>query len=282
MGAAAKKKSKPKAKKKPGLTAANVDRHDLYQRAVQDPEFEVEFLQRIYGEMRDGAIAHHFREDFCGTALTAVKWIDQGPEFTAEGFDLDPDVLEWGRSHLIAPNPDATKRLRLFLEDVRSTKGKASDIRCAHNFSYQVFKKRTELLEYFRAVHRGLAPHGVFCLDMFGGSEAIEAVEEERWVDDGAFKYVWDQDEYLPGTADLRCYIHFRFNDGSELRRAFTYEWRLWTMPEIKELLAEAGFSRVISYFEEYDDEGDGTGVFSVNEHGDACESWLAYVVAGK
>jgi len=116
---------------------------------------------------------------------------------------------------------------------------------------------------------------------MFGGTEALEPVEEERWVDED-FKYVWDQDEFLPGTADLRCYIHFRFPDGSQRKRAFTYEWRLWTMPEIKDLLHEAGFSQVISYFEEYDEDGDGTGEFSVNEHGDACESWLAYVVAGR
>ncbi len=33
--------------------------------------------------------------------------------------------------------------------------------------------------------------------------------------------------------------------DLQNLRRAFQYHWRLWTIPELQEMLTEAGFSRV-------------------------------------
>ena len=51
-------------------------------------------------------------------------------------------------------------------------------------------------------------------------------------------------------------HIHFEFTNGSRLKRAFTYEWRLWTLPEIRELLGEAGFSRSTVYWEDRDADG--------------------------
>jgi hypothetical protein len=30
----------------------------------------------------------------------------------------------------------------------------------------------------------------------------------------------------------LVCHIHFDFEDGSRLERAFSYDWRLWSLPE--------------------------------------------------
>ncbi|MCA9311466.1 MAG: hypothetical protein KDA21_09700, partial [Phycisphaerales bacterium] len=58
-----------------------------------------------------------------------------------------------------------------------------------------------------------------------------------------------------------------------------TYEWRLWTMPEIREMLAEAGFT-VTVYLEEADEDGDGNGVFYASDHADADAAFLAYIVA--
>ena len=43
-----------------------------------------------------------------------------------------------------------------------------------------------------------------------------------------------------PITHATTCHIHFKFPDGSKLKKAFTYEWRLWTAPEIRELLLVA------------------------------------------
>ncbi|HEX9641715.1 MAG TPA: class I SAM-dependent methyltransferase [Candidatus Krumholzibacteria bacterium] len=261
------------------FTAATADKYVLYQMSVQDADWELQFVTDCYRELR-GKEPLHLREDFCGTALTAATFIEGHPERTAEAYDLDPECLQWGRDHHIAELGDASERLKLFQEDVR-TPGRKADVRFAHNFSWKVFKQRRELLEYFRAALHGLDDDGILSLDMFGGTDAQEPMEEERWVDDD-FMYIWDQDEFWPGNNDCRCFIHFRFPDGSEMKRAFKYEWRLWSMPEVKDLLEEAGFRRVLTYFEEFDDDGDGTGEYKLDERGYPCESWLSYIIALK
>jgi hypothetical protein len=264
---------------KPKLTAATADKYDLYQRAVQDPEFELPWLADVYRELR-GKEPLHLREDFAGTALSACTWVAGHPERSAEAYDLDAEVLEWGRRHNLQALGESARRVRLIQADVRR-KGRPADILCAHNFSYNIFRTRKELLQYLRAAKGNLAADGMLSLDMYGGTEAHEPIEEERWVDD-QFVYVWDQDEHFPGTHEHRCFIHFRFPDGSRIDRAFQYDWRLWTMPELKDAMAEVGFSRVLSYFETYDEDGDATGDFEMNERGWAAEGWLAYVIGLK
>jgi hypothetical protein len=67
------------------------------------------------------------------------------------------------------------------------------------------------------------------------------------------------------------------------MKRAFTYEWRLWTLPEIRELLEEAGFSKVTVYWEGTDEEtGEGDGKYYPSLQGDADPSWVCYLTAEK
>ena len=55
----------------PAPTYADVaDRHRLYERAVQCPEAEVDFIDRNYRLLR-GRSARTLREDFCGTAAVS-------------------------------------------------------------------------------------------------------------------------------------------------------------------------------------------------------------------
>ncbi|MEM7071524.1 MAG: class I SAM-dependent methyltransferase, partial [Pseudomonadota bacterium] len=77
------------------------------------------------------------------------------------------------------------------------------------------------------------------------------------------FDYVWDQDEYDPITAKVVNYIHFKFPDRSRIDCAFRYEWRLWSIPEVREALTAAGFSETIAYWEGTDQRtGEGNGVY--------------------
>ncbi len=92
-------------------------------------------------------------------------------------------------------------------------------------------------------------------LDIYGGPEAQVLQFEERECD--GFTYIWDQDVFNPLTHEYRCKIHFRFPDGTELQDAFEYHWRLWTVPEVRELLSEAGFRSVAVFWEGADDEGE-------------------------
>ena len=76
------------------------------------------------------------------------------------------------------------------------------------------------------------------------------------------------------------CHIHFDFSDGSSIRKAFTYDWRLWSIPEVRELLLEAGFSKVHVYWEKTDDEGDGIGAFWEPKRVDNDEVWWTFLAA--
>jgi hypothetical protein len=66
------------------------------------------------------------------------------------------------------------------------------------------------------------------------------------------------------------------------MKKAFTYDWRLWTIPELRELLAEVGFKHVRVFWETVDDDGDGTGEFEPTEKEENQESWLVYLAAEK
>lgn len=267
--------------RKPALTAKTADKYDLYQRSVQAADDDIRFLTRVYKTVR-GRPPHHFREDFCGTALLTATWVKRGPQYTGEGFDIDPKPLAWGRKHNFAPLGRAAARADLHQKDVREPSNRPPDVRCAQNFSYCVFKERTELMEYFRAVYDDLPDNGVFVLDLHGGTESMEETEEKTQVD-GGFTYIWDQHEYWPVTGETKCYIHFRFRDGSEMRRAFTYDWRLWTLPELKDALYEAGFPLVECYWEGTDSDGEsGNGIFRKTRRGENCDSFIAYLVAFK
>ena len=125
-----------------------------------------------------------------------------------------------------------------------------------------------------------LKDDGIFFLDAFGGYEAFEEMKEKTKQD--GFSYIWHQAKYYPVTGEILCHIHFKFPDGSKMKKAFTYDWRLWTLPEILELLAEAGFRKSTVYWEGTDEDGDGDGVFTPDEKGEADAGWIAYLVAEK
>ena len=116
---------------------------------------------------------------------------------------------------------------------------------------------------------------------MYGGYEAFQEIKEKRKYK--GFKYIWEQARYNPITGDMRCHIHFTFPDGSRLKKAFTYDWRLWTLPEIRELLDEAGYSKVTVYWEGYDKEtGEGNGKYKPATVGDADPGWIVFITAEK
>ncbi len=266
--------------------ARQADRHTLYQMSVQDPGFEVEFFKDRYKELR-GKKPRAMREDFCGTALLSVEWCKSHPKRTALGVDLCADTLEWGKRHNLRPaSTDVRERVTLVNANVLDVSEPQVDVTCAMNFSYCVFKTRGTLRHYFESVHQGLKEDGIFVLDLLGGTETMSEMEEEREIDGSDVAYIWDQDKFNPITHDMVCHIHFSFPDGSRLNRAFTYEWRLWTLPELRELLQEAGFSRVHVYWEQYEEDPEDedylapSGEYLDTLEGENQESWIAYIVA--
>lgn len=262
-------------------TAEGSDIHELYELSVQDPDNEVDIIRQIWKE-QCGRACKSIREDFCGTAAVAMRWVSEDDSHTAVGVDLDADVLEWAKKKL-PERLDASQvdRLTLIEGDVLSTKTELVDCLLAHNFSYYIFKKREQVIDYFKTAREALLDDGMVILDCYGGSDSFLEMEEARDLD--GFTYVWDQDSYDPVTGDVVNHIHFHFPDGTKIKRAFTYEWRLWTIPEIKEMLLEAGFADAIVYWEGTDEDTDeGNGEWSAVDHGEACEGWIAYIVGRK
>lgn len=260
--------------------ADEADIHELYEMSVQNVEHEVEFIRNTFKTLR-GREARSLREDFCGTASAACEWAKQNDDCYSIGVDIEPSVLAWGRENRLARLAPADQaRVSLIESDVMVVETPPQDIVCAFNFSYWIFNTRDRMRQYFERVRASLKDDGVFFLDMFGGPESMEETREKTKHD--GFTYVWEQALFHPVTHFMRCHIHFKFPDGSKIKRAFTYEWRLWTAPELIELLGEAGFGDVTVYWEGEDDDGEGNGVFSPEKKGEADYAWIAYIVAEK
>lgn len=259
--------------------ADNADRHDLYQESVQDTEAEIDFVEETWAELRNRP-AELLREDFCGTANTACEWVKRDPQHWAVGVDLDSEVLEWGAlNNLVRLDDAAQVRITLLEADVLEADVEPADIVLAMNFSYFLFLTRADMLAYFESVRASLVEDGIFFLDAYGGYDAPRDIVEER--DCEGFTYIWEQAEFNPIDGTMQCHIHYEFPDRSRMDRAFSYFWRLWTLPEITELLEEAGFSDVAVYWEGTDQEtGEGDGVYRPATRGDADPGWVCYVVA--
>ncbi len=265
-------------------TAANSDRHVLYGLSVQNVEAEVDFVDATFEALK-GKKPQSVREDFCGTANTCCEWVKRRPGNVAVGVDLDRSTLDWAGEHnLPTLDDDQRSRVTLLERDVCDTgaEGHGTNVVLAMNFSYWIFRKREQLRAYFASVRDSLADDGVFFLDFYGGSEALTEVEEVREQD--GFDYVWDQARYDPISGSMLCHIHFKFRDGSKMRKAFTYEWRVWTLPEILEILEEAGFKKPTVYWEGEDPDNpeEGNGEFTPREVGDADLAFICYLVAEK
>lgn len=260
------------------------DRHQLYQHSVQDVETEIDFVEQTWSELRNRP-AVLLREDFCGTANTSCEWVRRDATHHATGVDLDASVLEWGRANNLALLSDhQAQRVELLHADVLHARPGLADIILAMNFSYYLFLTREDLREYFENALDGLVSDGIFFLDAYGGYEAPMVLTEPRECKDQDgrdFTYIWDQAEFNPIDSCMSCHIHFEFPDGSRIDKAFSYHWRLWTLPEIREVLYEAGFSRVDIYWEGTDTEkNEGNGIYTPSETGDADPGWVCYIVA--
>ena len=263
-----------------GTTQADyADKHHLYEHAVQCVEAEIDFVDGTFEKLRKRK-ARVLREDFCGTTNSSCEWVRRRNSNVAWSVDLDANVLAWGKkNHIKKLKPEQQKRMNVVNANVLDCGISEMDVVLAMNFSYWIFKQRKQMLQYFPSVYDSLVKDGVFMLDFFGGYEAFCEMEES--TEHEGFTYVWDQAHYNPITGDGLFHIHFRFNDESVIEQAFTYEWRIWTLPEIREILKEAGFKATV-YWEGTNDEGEGNGVFSPSEDGEADAGWIAYIVAEK
>lgn len=273
---------KKKKKKNSPTIAEQSDRHRLYELSVQYAASEIEFVDDTFKQLR-GRRAKLLREDFCGTANVCCEWVRQRKSNRAIGIDIDSEVLDWGRDNRVSQlSQEQQKRISLLEKNVLKAKTEAPEIISAMNFSYWLFKERRQLKSYFARVRQALAPDGILFLDAYGGYDAFREIREEREINDGEFTYIWEQEKYEPISGGLICHIHFSFPDDSQLKRAFSYDWRLWTLPEVRELLEETGFRNITVYWQGWDDDGEADGIFKPTKEGVADAGWICYISAEK
>ena len=138
------------------------NKYFLYENSVQDAPDEENTLSTFYRRInhREPRV---FREDFCGTFRNSCEWVRKNRNDMAIAIDLDPEPLNYGLKYHVSQLKDhQKKRLKVINKNVLDVKNPKSDIIAACNISYCVFKKRQELLKYFRSSYRALKSKGIW------------------------------------------------------------------------------------------------------------------------
>jgi len=283
-------KSRPRRAPPPRTRTRRPDRFSLYEVAVQGVDWDLDFMERVWRRRNPGREPRRFREDFCSTAALATAWAQRGPQRLAWAVDLDPEPLAWARTRRLPYVREAARRVRLVRGDVRVPRRPAVDVACALNFSWWVFHEREQLLRYLRAARAGLRPGGVLVMNLFGGNSAERLLTERTRkraenAPDGTmlppFTYVWEHARFNAVDRRLLAYIHFELRDGRRLRRAFTYDWRMYTVPELGDAVREAGFGGFEVWSEGWDARAKrGNGTLYRRTELDNEDTWIAYAVA--
>ncbi|MBK6942274.1 MAG: class I SAM-dependent methyltransferase [Planctomycetes bacterium] len=278
--------------KRTPMSRPRVDKYSLYEAAVQCVDADLDFCERVYARA-NGAPLRILREDFCATAAISCAFAARDASHLAIGVDLDARVLEQATRRNLSPLDAKTRsRVRLLHANVLEVTQPQVECVAALNFSYWVFKRRADLVAYFKTACRSLRPGGLLVLDAFGGTDASKASTDRRaiaatTVHDGTrvprFTYVWRQAHFDAVSHDFLCHIDFELRDGRTFKRAFTYDWRLWTLAELRDALADAGFAESAVYTDGWDeDEKEGDGIYRKRVRVENDGVWIAYVVARK
>lgn len=252
-----------------------------YEFAVQNPPALLKFMERefrVSNRRRPLAL----REDFCGSAKLAIEWVKQSPRHTVVGVDLAEEPIEYARTQHVSKLTRAQQRRVEFFEgDVRKIPATNFDVIVALNFSYCVFHQRAELLDYFKEARKALNPGGIFMIDLFGGSRSQEA--GTRKTDMGKFQYQWECVAFNPVRNRGTYAIHFKPKGAKLVPNAFVYDWRVWTCPELMDVMQDAGFENITPYWEGDDPRGrGGDGKFAPTEWEENCYIWQSFIIGRK
>lgn len=270
-------------------TLSDTQRYKFYEASVQDVSEQCDLLEQFYKEEFERTPLI-LREDFCGTFVMAVHWVQRGDNRIAVGVDLDSKPLQYGNKvHRAKLSSSERRRLIIKRADVRAPLSPKVDIAVAGNFSFFCLKTRQDLIQYFIAARKSLKSKGALALELAGGPGFVEApFSEQRSVKKSYgkpdskkwFTYIWEQKSYDPISRNGLYQITFKMPDGKRYPAAFTYNWRVWTIPEIRECLAEAGFSKSVVYWPT-DDDGRAYARKESMRYTDL-DTWLAFVVGYK
>lgn len=253
------------------------DKYEAYAKSVQASRNEAKLVRLLYRNL-NGSEPTTLREDFCGTFAMCCEWVKFDASKQAIGLDIDPEPLEYGKENYLPKlNESARNRILTLERDVLARPSPQADIIAAFNFSYFAFHSRATLLRYFKTCRQALHRNGLMMVDTFGGSQHCEPSLDVRRLP--GLTYYFEQEHFDPISNRTRFSLHYKPKNGRIRKRAFTYDWRMWSIPEIRDTMLDAGFSQVEVYWEGTGRDGRGSGRFHRRERGEPCDVWVAYVV---
>lgn len=214
-------------------TQRSPDRFDLYEAAVTNAASLARFCRALHAG-RPRVLG----EDFSGTAALARAWLLLDRSFRAVGVDMDPAIIKRTPRH---------PRLTMLAKDVLKVTRKV-DVLAATNFPVMYWHTRPQLVTYLKHARTRLNKGGVFVCDLYGGPSALQpgtTTRRLRLPDGTPFQYAWQQRRVDAVAGIVENAIHFKVlgNKPQAIRNAFEYTWRLWSIPELREAMDEAGFA---------------------------------------
>lgn len=250
------------------------DRFECYELCVQSPRHVVGFLRALF-LAENGSDPAILGEDFSGTCAVSRRWCKELEDARSVCVDLDAEALAWARAR--AAEDAVANRIDFVREDCfadplpasaaspRTAPGRDApcDVCFVGNFSIGYAHDRPTLVRYLARTRERLlaARHGfsggVFACDTYGGAGAfalggIERTHPGRRGE--VIRYAWAHEHADPATGMVANSISLRVErDGdiiAQYPRAFEYHWRLWSIPELREAMLEAGFERTSVYLE--------------------------------
>lgn len=261
---------------------------------MQSPRHVVSLLRSVHGNEPT-----RLREDFCGTAAVSRRFAAEaksaGHDAWAVAIDVDREVVE--RAAAEAAREGVSDRVRVLRGDCLDEPPvgrERADVIFVGNFSVCYIYDRGALVEYFRQSLARLKAGGsgggggfgggIFACDVYGGASAMRLGSvERRHPSPGKeiVRYLWEHEAADPRTGRVRNSISFRVEvDGEivqELPRAFVYEWRLWSLPELRDAMLEGGFAGVEVYSDVNVAPGQRASV--VEDPKELGEDWIVLVV---
>jgi len=232
------------ARDTPGI-AQRADVQVAYASALQPrPEDDVQFYEKAFTAFT-GRPPKTLREDFAGTFRVSIGWAQRGPDCEAHAVDFDGPTLTWGvENYLRNEAEDVQKRVHVMQSDVLELPRPGMplfDVICGNNYSHFTFKTPQLMETYLRQAYSSLASPGILVLDCYGGPEAHGTSVEEiasyeipiSGTETAQFDYIYEQATYDKDTRNQTVKVHFRFEDGSWMKNAFEYDWRVWDVSEL-------------------------------------------------
>ncbi|MEO1008415.1 MAG: hypothetical protein AAFX79_07595 [Planctomycetota bacterium] len=256
---------------------------DLYELCVQSPPEVVRLLRAIHG-----GEPKILGEDFAGSGAISRAWVTQSETHIATAVDRDAGALA---------RCDGVPRLTPIAGDALDADAQADAI-WVGNFSIGYHHDRAQLVRYLANARARLHKGGVFVCDTYGGETAFLTGEVHRFhplpehlSPDGTggwrIRYTWEQREADPLTGMVTDVLHFRLERAGvidmEFPDAFVYRWRLWSVPELRDAMREAGLTRTAVYAQLPDaEDDDGTPYIRPIEDASELDDSFIVCVAGR